>query len=120
MEIPRCTAIGFLENLKNKCFEEIYPVDEVKLEEKLSEDKPLPKPLQTKEKINFLAGAKIPVPQDMQQNYEDLIAKHHDVFSTDKNYLGRGTNFEHKIDLKNQNPTYRKQFPIPEVFAVSR
>ena len=44
MEIPRCTTIGFLENLKNKCFDEMCPVDEVKLEEKLSEDKPLPSP----------------------------------------------------------------------------
>ena len=114
MEIPRCTAIGFLENLKNKCFDEIYPVDEVKLEEKLSEDQPLPKPLPPKAKSEFLAGAKITVPLEVQKNYEDLIAKHHDVFSTDKNDLGRGTNFEHKIDLKNQDPTYRKQFPIPE------
>ena len=42
------------------------------------------------------------------------LATHHDVFCTDKNDLGRGTDFEHKIDLKNHDPTYRKQFPIPE------
>ena len=104
MEIPRCTAMGFLENLKNKCFDEMYSVDEIKLEEKLSEDKPLPTPLSQKAKQEFLAGAKITVPKNVQQNYEDLIAKHHDVFSTNKNDLGRGTNFEHKIDLKIKTP----------------
>ena len=32
IEIPRCTAIGYIENLQNKSFNEIYAIDEQKLE----------------------------------------------------------------------------------------
>jgi hypothetical protein len=31
MEIPRCTAIGYLENLQNNSFQEIYAIDEKKI-----------------------------------------------------------------------------------------
>jgi hypothetical protein len=40
--------------------------------------------------------------------------KHHDIFSLDKNDIGLATNLKHRIDLKNKEPTYRKQFPIPD------
>jgi hypothetical protein len=43
MEIPRCKAIGFVENLQNNTFKEIYVVDENKLEKGVSQDKPIPK-----------------------------------------------------------------------------
>jgi hypothetical protein len=36
------------------------------------------------------------------------------VFSTDKNGLGWANHFEHKITTKDENPTFRKLFPIPE------
>jgi hypothetical protein len=28
MEIPRCTAVGFLQNMQNSTFNEIYVIDE--------------------------------------------------------------------------------------------
>ena len=65
-------------------------------------------------KVDFLAHANIKVPAQEKQAYEDLIAQHHDVFSTYKNDLGCANRFEHKIQTKTQFPTYRKQFPIPE------
>ena len=50
MEIPRCTAIGFIENLQNNTFDEIYVVDEQKIEEEASKDKPIPKPMSNEQK----------------------------------------------------------------------
>ena len=44
IEIPRCTAIGFLENLKNDTFKKMYVVDAKKMEQ-VSKDKPIPKPM---------------------------------------------------------------------------
>ena len=84
------------------------------MEAKLSEEKPVPKPMSKEERKTFLSEAKITVPEEEQSAYEDLLAKHHDVFSSDSSDLGRGANFEHKIDLKDKIPAYRKQFPSPE------
>ena len=39
MEIPRCTAIGFLENLQNGTFKEIHASDQNQLEKEVSQDK---------------------------------------------------------------------------------
>jgi hypothetical protein len=39
MEIPRCISIRFLENVQNYTFQEIYVVDEKKIEEEVSLDK---------------------------------------------------------------------------------
>ena len=39
-------------------------------------------------KVNFLAQANIKVPPQEKQAYEDLIAQHHNMFSTDKKDLG--------------------------------
>jgi hypothetical protein len=36
------------------------------------------------------------------------------VFSVDKGDLGLAANLTHRIDLKDKEPTYRKQFPIPD------
>jgi hypothetical protein len=41
------------------------------------------------------------------------------VFSTDKNDFGWANHFEHKITTKDENPTYRKRFPIPEAHRES-
>ncbi len=42
-------------------------------------------------------------------------SKHHDVFSKDKTDLGKANNCKLKIDLKEVNPIYVKQFLMPEV-----
>jgi hypothetical protein len=43
------------------------------------------------------------------------MCKLHDVFSKIKQDLGKAKNFKHKIDLKEDDPIYDKQFPMPEV-----
>ena len=64
MEIPRCTAIGFLENLRNSTFNEIHQINEEEIEEKLSKNKPIPKPLPSANRGEFLKEAKITVPDE--------------------------------------------------------
>jgi hypothetical protein len=54
MEIPRFTAIGFLENLQNDTFKDIYDVDENKVEKEVSQDKHTPTPMSNDDKIKFL------------------------------------------------------------------
>ena len=114
MEIPRCTTIGYLENLQNNAFNEIYPVDEQKIEEEAAQDKPIPDPMTNQQKLEFLSHIKITVPAEEQNSYTKLLLKHHDVFSATKNDLGLASNLKHRIDLKDKEPTYRKQFPIPD------
>jgi hypothetical protein len=63
---------------------------------------------------DFLAHANIKVQKEQEQVYWVLLAKHHDVFSPDKNDLGWANHFEHKITTKDEYPTYRKHFLIPE------
>jgi hypothetical protein len=46
MEIPRCTTIGFLDNIQNDMFKESYVVDEKKMEEEVSKGKHIPRPMQ--------------------------------------------------------------------------
>ena len=114
MELPRCTVIGFIENLDNKEFNKISKIDQEDLKQTISKDKPLSKPLPKEERDTFLGKANVKVPDSEKQAYINLIARHHDVFSTSRNDLGRASNFTHKIELKDNLPTYRKQFPIPE------
>ena len=72
-------------------------IDQEKVKEEFSHDAPLPKPMSDSVKVDFLAHANIKVPVQERQAYEELIAQHHDVFSTDKNDLGCANHFEHKI-----------------------
>jgi len=46
--------------------------------------------------------------------YHQLFLRNHDVFSANKEDLGRANNFEHNIKLKTKDPIYKKQFRIPE------
>jgi hypothetical protein len=48
------------------------------------------------------------------QRYIDILYKHQKAISVNKYDLGLAKNFKHKIDLKDNNPVYRKQFKIPE------
>ena len=118
MEIPRCTAIGFLENLQNDTFNEIYVLDEKKMEEEASKDVPIPNPMNNKQKEEFLSKVKINVPAEERETYQDILLNHHDVFSLDKGDIGLASNLKHRIDLKDNEPTYRKQFPIPDAHRM--
>ncbi len=114
IEIPRCTAIGFLENLQNDTFKQIQAIDQNQLEREISKDKPAPPPMSNEDKGKFLDKIKMNVPAEECDTYIKLLVKHHNVFSLNKNYIGLATNLKHRIDLKDKEPTYRKQFPIPD------
>jgi hypothetical protein len=114
IEIPRCTTIGFIENLNNEYFNKISPINQESTQQEFSENLSLPKPLSKEKQEEFLAHANIKIPKEQEQAHRVLLAKHHDVFSTDNNDLGWDNHFEHKITTKDKNPTHRKQFPIPE------
>jgi hypothetical protein len=62
VEISRFTAIGFLENLQNDTFKEIYVVDEKKFEEEVSINKPIPIPMSNENKEIFLDKVRIDAP----------------------------------------------------------
>jgi hypothetical protein len=75
----------------------ISPIDQESAQQIFSEDLPLPKPLPREKQEEFLAHAYIKVRKEQEQAYKLLLAKHHNVFSTDKNYLDWANDFEHKI-----------------------
>ena len=75
-------------------------IDQEKVKEEFSQDVPLPKPMSDSVKVDFLAQANIKVPAQERKAYEELIAQHHDVFSTDKNDLGCANHFEFIVIAK--------------------
>jgi hypothetical protein len=105
VEIPRCTAIGFLENLQNDTFKQIQAIDHNQLEKEMAKDKPAPAPMSKEDKGKFLDKIRINVPAEERDTYIKLLVKHHDVFSQDKNDIGLATNLKHRIDLKDKEPT---------------
>jgi hypothetical protein len=46
--------------------------------------------------------------------YLDLLYRYQEAISIEKYDLGLAKNYKHKINLKNEDPVYRKQFKIPE------
>jgi hypothetical protein len=99
--------------VKNPYFDKISEVKPNEWEAKVSADSklPEPEPMSCEEKENFLARAKINLPFEEKKQNEDLLCKHFDVFSNDKQDLGKVNNVEHKIGLKEDSPV--KQFPMP-------
>ena len=116
LRLPRSTIIGYIENTKNPDFEEISLIDEEVMKAKMSQTEfSPPPPMSQTEREEFLAQARINVPAEEAVKYEDLLCKHHDIFSKSKSDLGSAKDFEHKIELKDDSPVYVKQFPMPEV-----
>jgi len=78
------------------------------------EDTPLPPPLSKMEAARFIKRIKMNVPEDHKDAYVSLFLQNYDVFSANREDMGKANNFEHNIKLKNTIPIYRKQFRIPE------
>jgi hypothetical protein len=68
----------------------------------------------TLSKADLKAKAHLNVPEQYKEKYLDLLHKYTGCISTDKNDLGRASDFFHRIHLKDKAPVYRKQFQIPE------
>ena len=112
IEIPRGTNMGELENIHH---ETLTPLDGAKLCEMLEKrDTPKPAPLSEADRKAFLEKLNLNVPDTERKLYEELILANHDIFSKDKNDLGRANNFEHHIEMKSNEPIFRKQYEIPE------
>ena len=84
VELPRGTLIGNIENSSNK--EKHFVKDNELNQEELRakwdiKNCPIPTPMSHQEKEEFLNKANIQVPEHYQQQYEDLLSKHHDVFN---------------------------------------
>jgi hypothetical protein len=92
MQIPRCKAIGFLENLQNNTFNEIQVIDQNQLEKEVSKNKPTPVPMSNEDKQFFLEKTNINVPAEEGETYIKLLVKNHNVFSLDKHNIGLSTN----------------------------
>jgi hypothetical protein len=78
MEITICTAIKFLENQQNDTFKEIFVVGENKIEEEVSIDKPILRPMSIEDGEN-LKKIKISVQVDEHGTYKTFL-KHNIIF----------------------------------------
>ncbi len=67
------------------------------------------------EKRQYLVdNLKCPSDKHFWEEYETLILKNHDVFAKDKYDLGFSEAVSHKINMKNNQPIFIKQFCIPD------
>jgi len=78
--------------------------------------RPPPPSLQRQKQL--LADLTLTFPDAERQKYIDLIFANHDVFSKNKNDLGRANNFTHKIDLKDNAPVYIPQYRLPDTHKL--
>ncbi|MGV1013304.1 MAG: reverse transcriptase family protein, partial [Flavobacterium sp.] len=114
IELKKDSIIGYFETINPSTVKEInsdlfiHTINQV--------DPTFLPALNPPEKFTFLKDLNLTVPAEERQAYLDLILKNHDVFSKTKSDLGCARNFEHKIHLKNSQPTYVKQFPVPEAY----
>jgi len=62
----------------------------------------------------FRQMCRLEVPSQHEADYRQLLAKHRGIFSLNKNEIGYCDTFFHKLFMKTEEPTYVKQFKIPE------
>jgi hypothetical protein len=117
MYLSRGSIIGMVEEENKERLQKMDGkiVDEYISQISHSDVKPPPgfeKPSMTRLEINQRAN--LNVPTEYRERYIDMLHKYTTCISTDKNDLGRASNFFHRIHLKDNAPVYRKQFQIPE------
>ena len=114
IELPRGEPIATVENAETFSMEIMNPetVNAITEQKKLKE----PEIQMTKAKEDFIRNnANVSnVPVEFQNQYLDLLCKHHTIFSGEKNDIGRSDLIQHEIHLKNNDPIYVKQFKIPD------
>ncbi len=117
MTIPRGTQIGLMETIHA---DGAIKVDEGEVAAKLSaREVQLPAPPSTKRRQQILQELTLTVPSTKKEKYIDLIMQNHDIFSKDKNDLGRANNFTHKIDLKNKAPVNIPQYRFADTHKAA-
>ena len=117
MIIPRGTNIGQIETI---FADGAMHVDETTVAASIARGPtdfpPPPTPGRVKQILQDLT---LTVPQELKQQYIDLILRNHDIFSVDKNDLGRANNFTHRIDLKNKAPVYIPQYRLADTTKLA-
>ena len=78
-----------------------------------------PTPLSGVRLKEFITDVKLNVPASERTLYSNILVENFDVFSKDKLDLGVANNFEHRITLHDTQPSYIKQFRIPEAHRDS-
>lgn len=111
--IPRGTVVGALEAVPEASCRKLDLKDDERPKEL-----PPPRTKCDKEKEEMLReviGEQMKaLGPEIGAKYLEVILENHDVFSKDKSDLGRTSVMEHKIDLRDKEPSYNKQFRIPE------
>jgi transposase InsO family protein len=112
--LQRSSTIGQSEALIQGSFRKIDAevVDAIVSREAARGRRRSPASKDREEKI--LEAAKLPLSADVRKKYEELLLKHHDVFSLDKGDLGFCDAIEHHLTMKTPEPVFVKQFKIPE------
>ena len=114
LKLQRGDIVGFLEKVNPCSISQIN--DNIFVPPSQPSVPPSP-PSPSADDSNFmLQNLNLTVPENERQLYIDLILRNHDVFSKNKNDLGKATLATHKIHLKHQAPIYVKQFPVPEAY----
>ena len=115
--IPRGTSIGQIETI---FADGAMHVDEATVAASIARGPTdLPPPPNPNRVKQILQDLTLTVPQEYKQTYIDLILRNHDIFSVDKNDLGRANNFTHRIDLKNKAPVYIPQYRLADTHKVA-
>ena len=117
MVIPRGTLIGQLETIFADGAQQI---NEAEIASALAQTSTaLPSPPSPARAKQILQDVTLTVPEQFKQQYLNLLLQNHDIFSVDKNDLGRANNFTHKIDLKNKAPVYIPQYRLADTHRVA-
>ena len=106
MKITRMTEV--MNNLEVPSKRKVAEMNE------LREPRREPNPLRPGRREKFLEKLNIQCMPDRRKDYERLCLKYHDMFSKDEYDLGWTDRVSHRIELKDKQPIYVKQFRIPQ------
>ncbi|MBM3429104.1 MAG: hypothetical protein FJX95_10020, partial [Bacteroidetes bacterium] len=111
--IDRNDQIGIVEKLDvNK----IHPIhyDILSVNSKIQAKSETTPQLTKEREREILSQLNINIDNDNEKReYKKLVLEFHDIFSRNKTDLGRCNHYEHKIEMKNKQPVYTKQFKLP-------
>ena len=97
---PRGTNIGQIETI---FADGAIKIDEAAVAATIASKSTALLAAQSAERVKqILQDLTLTVPVHEKQAYLNLITSNHDIFSVNKNDLGRANNFTHSIDLKNK------------------
>ena len=113
LELERNDFIGQVENVQDCETREINPAYLQAIAQQQRRLRPHQKLSERKRKF-ILENVKLQVPEQFQQQYLEVLLRHHEAISEDKFDLGRTDTLMHEIALKTQEPIYVKQFKIPD------